>query len=230
MNVGDLQSNKTDNIASILSASLGAVPVAGSFLSELVTQVIPEQRMDRVVKFIMMIAEELDKQKIDIELLRNRCSDQYKYGAYVSKCFRYVSSEIYEEKIEYYKNLCITGIIGDEVNLIHNERILQILGNLDFYEIQYLRYYYFPTMAKTEMMKDAISKIGFDILFPLYTMGMNEEKIIEETYKQITLNNLVKAGLLRVIKDGGRNHKSYEITTLGRVLLKKIGYDEIKVF
>ena len=34
-------------------------------------------------------------------------------------------------------------------------------------------------MSKTKMMTDALNKIGFEVLFPLYNMGMNEEQIIE---------------------------------------------------
>lgn len=224
-----LDNDKSDYIVLALSSVLGAVPFAGSFLSEIVRNIIPDQRTDRIVKFIKELALELEEQKIDVEILKDKISNNYQYGAYITNCFRCLTNEVYEEKLEYYKNLCASGIIGDEKNLIHCERILQILSQLDFYEIQYLRYYYDPRMSKTEMMTDALNKIGFDILFPLYNMGMNEEQIIEETYKQITLNNLEKNGLLQSKINPRNNRKKYEITTLGRLILKKIGYDDIKV-
>lgn len=125
--------------------------------------------------------------------------------------------------------MCVLGIVGDEKNLIHSERILKILSDLDFYEIQYLRYYYDPRLAPTEMMKDVFNKIGFDRLIPLYNLGIEEEQRIEETYKQITLNNLEKNGLLEPIINLKSSHKNYKITMLGKVILKKIGYDEIIV-
>ena len=226
----DLNENKTDYITSVLSGVLGTVPMAGSLLSEAITQIIPNQRMDRVVNFIKELAIELEKQKIDIEKLKQKIEGKYEYGAYFTNCIRYLSNDVYEEKINYYKKLCFSGLIGDEKNLIHCERVLHILSDLDFYEIQYLRYYYDPRMAPTDMMKDVFSKIGFDILFPLYNMGMNEEQIIEETYKQVTLNNLVKNGLLQKKTNSRTGIEKYEITTLGRMILKKIGYDEIRVF
>ena len=225
-----LSENKTDYITSVLSGVLGAVPVAGSLLSEAITQIIPNQRMDRVVNFVKELAIEFERQQTDIEELKQKFKDKYEYGAYFTNCIRYLSNEVYEEKIDYYKNLCISGITGDEKNLIHCERILKILSELDFYEIQYLRYYYDPRMAPTDMMKDVFDKIGFDILFPIYTMGMKEEQLIEETYKQVTLNNLEKNGLLQIKIHPRTGRKSYEITTLGRLILKKIGYDEIRVF
>lgn len=224
-----LNNNKNDYISSILSGALGAIPLVGSFLSETINYVIPNQRMDRVVDFIKEIAIELENQKVDIEVLKTKFMNNYQYGAYVTNCFRYLTIEIYEEKINYYKNLCVSGIVGDDKNLIHCERILKILSDLDFYEIQYLRYYYDPRLSPTEMMKDVFEKIGFDRLIPFYNLGMKEDQRIEETYKQITLNNLEKNGLIESIINLKSNHKNYQITMLGKVILKKIGYDDIIV-
>lgn len=224
-----LNNDKNDYISSILSGALGAIPFAGPLLSEIINYVIPNQRTDRIVDFVKDLAIELEKQRVDIESLKTKFDDNYRYGAYVTNCFRYLTMEVYEEKISYYKNLCVSGIVGDEKNLIHSERILKILSDLDFYEIQYLRYYYDPRLAPTEMMKDVFNKIGFDRLIPLYNLGMEEEQRIEETYKQITLNNLEKNGLLEPIINLKSSHKNYKITMLGKVILKKIGYDEIIV-
>ncbi len=225
-----LNNNKTDYITSVLSSALGMVPYAGDFLSEIVKQVIPDQRTDRIVKFVEDIALELKEQKCDIDELKQKFNNNYKYGAYLTGCFRYITNEIYEEKINYYKKICISGITDNEKNLIHCERILKILSELDFYEIQYLRYYYDLKMASTKMMEDAIEKIGFDELKPIYDMGMDESQIIDETYKQITLNNLEKNGLIEIKINMRTSKPHYEITTLGRMILKKIGYDDIIVY
>ena len=115
----NLNSDKNDYIVSTLSSVLGAVPYAGSLLSEIVRDIIPNQRTDRIVKFIRDLALELENQKIDIEILKDKISSNYQYGAYITNCFRCLTNEVYEEKLEYYKNLCALGIIGDEKNLIH---------------------------------------------------------------------------------------------------------------
>ena len=56
---------------------------------------------------------------------------------------------------------------------------------------------------------------------------MSEDERDEETYKQITLNNLCNTGLLqkKLKFNGRRENISYEITTLGKLILKKIGED-----
>ncbi len=230
MNNNDLNNNISDYSTAVLSGAVSAVPFVGGALAEIVNITIPNQRMDRVVKFVNELSIELKELGYEIEELKSKIDSKYCYGAYITNCLRTISNEIYEEKINYYKKLCISGLTGDEKNLKHCERILQILGELDFYEIQYLRYYYDPRLSPTEMMKDAISKIGFELLFPSYNLGMNENEIMEETYKTITLNNLEKNGLIEKKINLRTNKSKYEITTLGRMILKKIGYDEIKVF
>ena len=47
-----LDNNKADLAAITARASLGAIPVAGSFLAEIAGTLIPNQRIDRIAKFV----------------------------------------------------------------------------------------------------------------------------------------------------------------------------------
>lgn len=92
-----------------------------------------------------------------------------------------------------------------------------------------MKFYSNVSIVGTETMKEVTTKLGFDILQPNYYMSMGENERDEETYKQITLNNLCNTGLLqkevKLVSNGRREHISYKITTLGRLILKKIGED-----
>lgn len=226
MNKKDLNTNSTDIIVSGISAAVGIIPVAGGFVSEIVQNLIPNQREDRIVKFISDLSDELEKTKFSLEKLKLKFENQ-KYSTFTYNCLRDLVNDVYDEKIEYYRNLCVNAITNDEKNLIHCERILKILSELDYYEILYLKFYSNVSIARTETMKEVTSKLGFDILQPNYYMSMGDDKRDEETYKQITLNNLCNTGLLqkevKLVGSGRREHISYKITTLGRLILKKIG-------
>ena len=63
MDKKDLNANSTDIIVSGISAAVGIIPVAGGFVSEIVQNVIPNQREDRIVKFISDLSDELEKIK-----------------------------------------------------------------------------------------------------------------------------------------------------------------------
>lgn len=226
MDKKDLNTNSTDIIVSGISAAVGIIPVAGGLMSEIVQNIIPNQREDRIVKFISDLSDELEKTKFSLEKLKLKFENQ-KYGTFTYNCLRDIVNDVYDEKIEYYRNLCVNAITNDEKNLIHCERILKILSELDYYEILYLKFYSDVSIAGTETMKEVTSKLGFDILKPNYYMSMSEDERDEETYKQITLNNLCNTGLLqrevKLVNNGRREHISYKITTLGRLILKKIG-------
>lgn len=222
----NLESNVNDTFVSILSATVSYIPLVGSFASEIVQYAIPNQRQDRIVKFIKNIDSELKNMKIDFQELKEKFSNP-KYGNFTYNCIREVTNEIYEEKIKYYKNLLIQTLTNDEKTLVHNERILKILEQLDYYEILYLKFYSDCNIVGTKTMNDIIDKLGFRFLQPTYMMSMSNQEFDEETMKQITLNNLCNSGLLdREIKwnSNGKHQKvSYKITNLGKLILKKIG-------
>lgn len=229
MNREDLKTNSVDIATSIISASVSIVPYAGGFLSELVQGIIPNQRQDRIVKFISELCERLDEMEFSIEELKNRYQNQ-KYGMFTYDCLRNVVDDVYDEKLDYYKNLCLNAITENEKNLIHCERILKILSGLDYFEILYLEFYSDCMATGTKTMNDVTAKLGFDVLRPAYTLSMNDAERDEETYKQITLNNLCNAGLLnmevRPVGSGRTKRTSYEITPLGRLVLRKIKGNE----
>ena len=54
-NEEELENNKTDLIISFSKSIVGVVPIAGPLLSELVGQVIPNQRIDRLTKYIKIL-------------------------------------------------------------------------------------------------------------------------------------------------------------------------------
>ena len=228
MSNSDLNNNKTDVIVSVLSASLETIPVAGSFLAELIENVIPNQRQDRIVTFIKELSEKVNELGITIEELKEKYNDP-KYSMFSTNCLRYVANEVYEEKIEYYKNLACDAISNDEKTLIHDERILKILGELDYFEIQYLIFYDASAFLKQDIMDKTLERIGIKFTQPSYIFAMTDEEKDEETFKQITLNNLYYSGLLereeKYSSKGKFQGYKYKITHLGRLVLKKVGVE-----
>lgn len=226
MNKEQLNTNSTDIIVSGISAAVGLVPLAGGFLSELVQGVIPHQREDRIIEFILDLSNRLEQMEISINELKNIYSN-YKYGAFTYKCLNNVVNEAYKEKIAYYKELCIKGITSEEKELCRIERILKIFVEMDYYELLYLKYYYYAKRANYVELKKITDELEIVSVIPNYMLNMSTESRNSETYKQITLNNLEKNGLLEIelgnIRYSGKLEKKYKITLLGELILDKIG-------
>ena len=222
----DLKTNLTDIIVSGISSVVGVVPLAGGFLSEFVQGVIPHQREDRIVNFIIELSDRLEKMEMSIYNLKSIFSN-YKYGAFTYKCLNYVVNEVYDEKIAYYKELCVNGLTNEEKELCRTERILKIFSEMDYYEILYLKIYHYAKWGSYKKLNKTMKELGEISVMPNYMIDMTNKECESETYKQITLNNLEKNGLLKIkvrnIKSNGNPQNNYEITLLGELILKKIG-------
>ena len=225
MDKKELNTNAVDIITAGVSASIGIIPYVGGFLSELVQNVIPNQREDRIVKFIIEMSEKLEEMNYSVDQLKEIFSN-YKYGAFTYKCIRNVVNEVYDEKIQYYKNICLTGLTSEEKELIKTERLLSIFAEMDYFEILYLKIYYYTKHYNIEKVKETQSELGIKFLKPNYILSMTQEDFDKETFKQITLNNLIKNGLIeehiKNIGNRGKTTLEYKISNLGELVLTKI--------
>src|SRR5882672_6836126 len=69
-----LQNLTNDYVAAAARAALGTVPFAGSLLAELAGVVIPNQRVDRLVKFAVALEARLTL--LDQQVLRAKLTDE----------------------------------------------------------------------------------------------------------------------------------------------------------
>ncbi len=56
----DLSNKGIDYVVSVLRSAVGLSPVGATFLAELVTAAIPNQRTDRLVRYVRILAKRLD--------------------------------------------------------------------------------------------------------------------------------------------------------------------------
>lgn len=61
----ELNQQTTDYVTLAVKGALGAVPFAGSLLAEIAGNIIPNQRVDRLVKFARTLDDELSKLQRD---------------------------------------------------------------------------------------------------------------------------------------------------------------------
>lgn len=226
MNKKDLEPNKTDVITSVVSTAAGYIPIAGGVISEIIRMVIPKQREDRIVKFLANIDKRLSELEITVEKLQLIFKNT-KYGGFTFECLRDVVNDKFEEKMVYYQNLYITGITSEEQEMLNMSNLMRLVSDMDYKEILYLKFYYYADYVDNQKIQEVQQLLNQGSIAPNYTMDMNQKELDNETYKQITLNALVNKGLLeRKVEYIGKNRREktkYKLTSLGRLLLRKIG-------
>lgn len=216
--------NRNDRSAAVLKSLAGAVPWAGAALTEVINEIIPNQRIERIEKYLMYLAEELDKRKSETlaeELKKPENVDLFEEGAY--QAVRALSDE---RKL--YIARCVAQGIADieQLEKKREKRVLRLLGELDDEEILLLK-------AFSEHNSDIFSQLRPQPA----VIGAPSEVIYNEALYKSGINNLERLGLItgryRTPKKGelpefddrtGKLKGSpSSVSSLGRLVLESIG-------
>ncbi len=225
-----LQPNKTDLAVAVSKGVLGTIPVIGPLVAEVVGTLIPDQRLDRIQRFLEKLEEkvrELDRKRIEKEFRNPECIDLLEDGFYQA------ARALSEERLEYIANLVAKGISKENTEYIRFKKMLSILSSLNDIEVLFLIMY-----GRFEIGDRTFMEQHKDVLSPrVATLGSSEEEVeaafIQDSYKA----RLVELGLLRPRfnrprkgelpefndKTGMLKASGHELTSLGHMLLKYIG-------
>ena len=209
------KNNKTDITVSTIKSIVGIAPFIGPALQEAFDIFIPNQRLDRLAKFATELDNKLSgitEEQINIKMKQESFIDLLEEATIQST--RALSSE----RINYITSITKEALTKQEISDIENKHLLNLLKELNDIEIIWLRFYLVPTIGGDVDFR----KKHKDILEQIYpTLGCEQKELdksaIQDSYKQ----HLATLGLLN------NNISGPEITSLGRLLLKQIGFTEV---
>ena len=202
----------------------------GSLLAELAGAIIPNQRLHRIGKF----AAELEAKIADLDqdVVRAKLKDE-NFTDLVEETMRHAARAVSRERRRYLAALLANGIKSSQVTYIESKHLLRILGELNDIEIIWLRSYLNPTLSDHEQFysqhQGVLEPVGAHI-------GSSQEEIDKYALQNSYKEHLARLGLIepRYETDirtkqplfdslrGGLKIRSYEITSLGRFLLRHI--------
>ncbi|HWD90326.1 MAG TPA: hypothetical protein VG367_19495 [Mucilaginibacter sp.] len=226
----ELDNNLNDFIVSVLKGASGLVPFAGSFIGEVMGIIIPNQRIDRVAKYVQKLEEQLSE--VSPERLREFITKD-EFIDLLEEGFLQATRATSDQRREYIACIIKNGLDEAMIAYQDSKHLLGILSELNDIELLWLRRYWFPFANGDEEFLKANKDVLNTIL--LTTSATDEERrkhMLQESY----LTHLERLGLLmsKPILDrktgqpeynssGVLRKKSPEITNLGRYLLKQIG-------
>jgi len=226
-----MSTNGTDIAAILGKGLLGAIPFVGPLAAEVVSAIIPNQRIDRIESLLRLLElkiPEEDRSKVEVRITSPDSVDL------VEDSFIQASRALSEERKEYIASLLKNSLTDDELKHIEYKRLLSILGELNDLEVLILKS---QTMHRGQPNYEEFWKTHEDALTPpLAYMGAEQEKIDKHTIHQTHKLHLVNLGLLKVKfkrpkrgelpefddKTGMIKAQSYDISALGRLLLRSI--------
>ncbi|EGQ8080102.1 hypothetical protein ACVTP5_002942 [Vibrio parahaemolyticus] len=231
MKRNSLDSNNVDLLVASTKSVLGAVPFAGPLLSEIVGSVIPNQRIDRLTRYI----QELEARLALVEDIKIENVLKSAEGVdLIEESFYQASRALTEDRRGYISNIVVNGIDDSIIDYSESKYLFKILEELNEQEVIWLRFYLHPTIGGDEEFREKHS----NVLEPIHAFISSDERTVErsslqESYKE----HLERLGLIRsryridrqtgmpqFDKHTGKPSVSTRsITPIGKLLLKQIG-------
>ena len=229
-----LKSRTVDYVLSAARAAVGPIPIVGPLISELVGTVVPNQRVERIAKFL----EELERRVRELEspeTITEQLRDESFTDLLEEGC-RQAARSLSDERREYIASVICNGLSSERIRYVESRHLLRILDEVNDIEIIWLRFYREAVLdgdadfrnKHTEVLDPAVAYLGS-------SQSDTDKATLQESYKQ----HLARLGLLEPTYrtdfdtrkpqfdewSGRPETTGYEITSLGRLLLRQIGLD-----
>lgn len=221
-----------DYVALAAKGALGAIPYAGSLLAEIAGTIIPNQRIDRIVKFAEILAKklsELEQSFVETQIKNEEFTDLVEEG------IRQTARSLSDDRREYIASVLINSLSPDDIQYQESKHLLRILGEINDVEVIWLRNYAVATLGGDEEFRKKHGAILEPVRASLgSTQDVLDKYALQESYKK----HLTQLGLLseKLDVDSKTKQPIYDqhlnlfktrghgITPLGTLLLREIGF------
>jgi hypothetical protein len=231
-----LDQTSADYVTSLAKAALGAVPFAGSLLAEIAGTIIPSQRIERLVAFATILDRRIAS--LEQEAVRAQLRDE-NFTELTEEAMRQAARSTTEERREYIAALVSNSLTSEDIKHLESKHLLRILGELNDVEVLWLRFYLEPSFSGDDEFREKHKEV-LEPISPTMTspIGEIDRAAVQDSYQE----HLAQLGLLRPryrtdsktkqpVFDrmtGAPEIRGYEITRLGRLLLRSVGLSEEK--
>ncbi|MCA6102786.1 hypothetical protein [Bradyrhizobium australafricanum] len=199
----DLGASGADVTVAVLRSFVSVIPGFGQALQEVVTAIVPNQRAERVEKYLVFLSGQIDRLQIAAdEIKRPESVDLIEEGAYQA-----VRALTDERKLQI-ATVVANGLASEEQSKLRQKRLLKILGDLDDQELLILQAY----------ADDHVQSRLQDIRPPPVAMSAPRSEKDRSDFYEWSRDNLHQRGLIKTGLEG--RHRSTTLTVLGRAVLR----------
>jgi hypothetical protein len=214
-----LGTNRRDVAAAVARGAVGAIPVVGSLVAEIVDSIIPGQKLDRVVSFLGVLAERVGRMQEKQALLEDRLrtpegSDLLEEG--IVQASRAVS----DDRRARIANLVVNGVSAEQLQYDRTTKLLGILEALNDSELTLLMYYARPLTIGSPWHRQLQEQHPVLLRPVSREIGRSDAERQRCAFRDSYERTLLGHGLLE------RDQSGLRITTLGKLLLQDTGDEQ----
>jgi hypothetical protein len=231
MDISSLGKKVPDRIAVALRSAVTLIPVAGGLLAEIISEIIPNQRLDRVENFLLALTTEMH-----LEKNTNYPKSEGPQLELLETGIRAASATSSASKIKYLAKTVSKGLTQDDGEAIRAQRLARIISELDPEEIIILLSHTRRTISDSYSFREKHPEI-FDL--PTLFIGSDQSVRKRNAQYEAAKRHLIALGLLSeeiefdrdtgaAKRFGSQIEKEINITMVGRLVLHYAGLiDEI---
>lgn len=226
----DLGNNRNDYLVALTKAITSLIPNGGSIIGEIIGNVVPNQRIDRIAKYVKELDARLSQiSTVELEKLLTNAE----FVDLLEEGFFQASRAITEERRNHILNIITNGINVEDIELIQSKYLLKLLNELNDIEVIWLRYYQDTRVTADEEFREKNKEILNQrkryqkksekelidyLLQDGYTEHLERLGLIN---KQIKINK--KSGMPDFNRLTGKPEiRNVNITSLGTLLLQQL--------
>lgn len=226
-----LDVSKKDRAISVGKAIAGAVPYVGPLVQEVIDNLVPNQRVDRIASF----TEELDVRLSVVEESQVRnLLDNPSGLALAEDGIIAATRAITPERIKYIASTVARGLTTEDIDANRQRYLLTLLSELNDEEVLWLRFFSVPTISGDQEFREQHGNV-----FELASahLGATEAELDKSSIQSSYKRHLERLGLVEnhaqvdaetgvpEFDDLSGKIRIYNtsITHLGRMLLREIG-------
>lgn len=220
--------------AVLVKGGLGAIPVVGPIVAEVVGLIIPNQRLARIEAYLMLLGKRLQAQ--DPSALRARFNDPDTVDLFeegVVQSLRAISGE----RKAYIAAIVASGISGEARDRIEAKRLLKLLAAIDDDQVVILTSHLHRHRHDDDFWKRHEAVLEPE---PVH-LGSSQDELDASALHELARAELLRLSLLAAEfktprkgeppefddATGMMKVSSHDLTPLGRLLLTRIGLAEL---
>ena len=230
----DLEVQRVDQLTSAAVGLVGFAPFVGQLAGEIISNVVPNQRVDRITKFVVALEERIASVE---ECVRVERCEQAEFVDVMEDAFIGASRALGEDRITQLAELVASGIKEEQLRYAEVKQMLRLLEQINDIEVVLLRARLATTSEERQADADFRNTHAAMLEPKAPHMRSSKEEFDEASLHKSYYAHLVDLGLLRrrfrkpkrgelpefdektgMMKAGG-----HEVTRLGRMLLRYIG-------
>lgn len=227
----DLGFRPRDASIAAVRGGLSAIPFLGSPLGEIIGITIPNQRLDRVVRFCRLLNRRLNA--VEKSFLESRLRDE-SFTDLIEEGIIQAARSLSDERRNYIASVIISGLTSDDIQASESRHLLRILNEINDIEVVWLQYYSDSYIEEDEEFTETHK----EILQPVIAlMGSPQEELNKATLQDSYKEHLCQLGLLEHqyqidnrtgipefnSTTGSLEVSEYRMTSLGELLINEIG-------